>query len=347
MGNLRKQSDRQLQLTSIIVGVAAFISLIWAIGLIGKGIWQLSQPASKTAENSQNIPDFARVPGVATGVFNYGGSTAWASLRLAVDSVIQSERPELQLRYLQPQNEPPGSKPGIGMLLKGKLAFVQSSHPLSPKEHKLAKQQGLKLKQVAVAVDSIAVAVHPKLDLPGLTLPQLQAIYTGKVSNWREVGGADLPITVYSLPPSTGDMVDIFQQKILQDRQFSLNVKFIPTTTQALRQLANNPGGIHYDSTAAIVSQCTIKLLPLGLKRDDLVAPYQKPLVPAADCPQRRNKSNFEALRTAQYPLTHYLYVVFLENEGNKSQIGQAYANFLLTPQGQKLIAKTGFVPLD
>lgn len=345
MGNLRKQSDRKL--TSIVVNVAAFVSLIWSIGLIGKGIWQLSQPDPKAAENSQNIPDFARVPDVATGVFNYGGSTAWASLRLAVDSVIQSERPELQLRYLQPQNEPPGSKPGIRMLLRGQLAFVQSSRPISPKEHELAKQQGLKLKQVPVAVDSIAVAVHPKLDIPGLTLSQLLAIYTGKVSNWREVGGADLPITFYSRPPSTGDMVDIFQQKILQNQQFSSNVKFVPTTTQALRQLANNPGGIYYDSTAAIVSQCTIKLLPLGLKRDNLVTPYQKPLVPAANCPQRRNKSNFEALRTAQYPLTHYLYVVFLENEGDKSQIGQAYANFLLTPQGQKLIAKTGFVPLD
>ena len=345
MGNLREKGNRNL--TSMIVGMAAFISLAWSIGLIGKGIWQLSQPSIQTAENSQNIPDFARVPDVATGVFNYGGSTAWASLRLAVDSVIQSERPELQLRYLQPQNEPPGSKPGIEMLLNGQLAFVQSSHSLSPEEHELAKQQGLKLKQIPVAVDSIAVAVHPKLDIPGLTLSQLQAIYTGKVSNWRELGGVDLPITVYSRPSSTGDMVDVFKLKILQNQRFSSNVEFVPTTTQALRQLANNPGGIYYDSTTAIVSQCTVKLLPLGLKRDELVTPYQKPLIPPANCPKQRNKANFKALRTAQYPLTHYLYVVFLQNEGDKSQVGQAYANFLLTPQGQKLITKTGFVPLD
>ncbi len=95
-----------------------------------------------------------------------------------------------------------------------------------------------------------------------------------------------MSITVYSRPLSTGDTVDIFQQKILENQQFGSNVEFVPTTTQALRQLANNPGGIYYDSTAAIVSQCTIKLLPLGLKRDDLVTPYQKPLVTAADCPQ-------------------------------------------------------------
>jgi phosphate transport system substrate-binding protein len=345
MGNPRAKNYQRL--TLITVGIAAFISLAWSIGLIGRGIWQLSQSSLETTENSQNIPDFARVPNVSTGVFNYGGSTAWASLRLAVDSVIQSERPEIQLRYRQPQNEPPGSRPAIAMLLKGQLAFVQSSYSLSPEEYALAKQQGLKLKQVPVAVDSLAVAVHPKLNVPGLTRSQLQAIYTGRISNWREVGGEDLPITVYSRPPSTGDLVDIFKLKILQNQQFALNVEFVPTTTQALRQLANNPGGIYYDSTAAIISQCSIKLLPLGLAGDDLVAPYQQPLVPASECPKRRNQSNFKALSTAQYPLTHYLYVIFLENKADDARIGQAYANFLLTPQGQKLITKAGFISLD
>jgi phosphate transport system substrate-binding protein len=345
MSNPHKKSYGKL--TLITVGIAAFISLAWSVGLIGKGIWQMSQSTIQPTENDKDIPNFAGVPNVATGVFNYGGSTAWASLRLAVDSIIQSERPELQLRYIQPQNEPPGSRPGIEMLLQGQLAFVQSSRALRPEEYQLAQQKGLKLKQIPVAVDSIAVAVNPKMNIPGLTLSQLQAIYTGRISNWRELGGADLPITVYSRPPSTGDMVDIFQSKILQNQQFGFNVEFVSTTTQALRQLANNPGGIYYDSTAAIISQCTIKLLPLGLEKNQLVAPYRQPLVPPSECPQRRNQSNFKALRTAQYPLTHYLYVVFLENEGNKSQIGQAYANFLLTPQGQKLIAKTGFVPLD
>lgn len=345
MSKLQEKSYGKLIL--ITVGMTAVVSLAWSVGLISRGIWQLFQSKITTTENTRSFPDFAGVPDVATGVFNYGGSTAWATLRLAVDSVIQSERPELRLRYLQPQNEPPGSRPGIQMLLEGQLAFVQSSHALRPEEYLLAQEKGLELKQVPVAVDSIAVAVHPKLNIPGLTLEQLQAIYTGKISNWREVGGIDLPITVYSRPPSTGDLVDIFRLKILQNQQFGLEVKFIATTTQALRQLANNPGGIYYDSTAAIIPQCKIKLIPLGLKRNNLIAPYQQPLVSTSECPKTRNQLNVKAVRTAQYPLTHYLYVVFLENQGKKSQVGQAYANFLLTPQGQQLIAKTGFVALD
>ena len=338
-------SKRKLTLIPLVVLVA--LTLLWSLGLISKGIWQLSQQSSTpTLANGKNIRDFANVPNVATGVFNYGGSTAWAPLRLAIDSVIQSERPELQLRYIQPPNGLPGSSPGIQMLLAGQVAFVQSSHPLSAEEHELARQQGLTLKQVPVAINSIAVAVHPQLNISGLTLEQLEAIYTGKIVNWRELGGADLAITAYSRPPSTGGMVDFFVSEILQNQEFGSNVEFVSTNTQALRQLANNPGGIYYGSAPAIVPQCTVKPLALGSSLDKLVAPYQQPLVSISDCPKRRNKLNIRVLRNAQYPLTHYLYVIFLQDENNELPIGQAYANFLLTTQGQKLIRKTGFIPL-
>ena len=344
----KPNSNSRGKLTLTAVAMAAFVALVWSAGIIGKGIGQLSQKSStQTPTNDNNIPDFAHVPNVATGTFNYGGSTAWAPLRLAVDSVIQSERPELRLRYVQPKDTPPGSSPGIQMLLKGQLAFVQTSQPLRSAQYELAKQRGFNLKQVPVAVDSIAVAVHPQLNIPGLTLSQLQAIYTGQISNWQELGGPDLVITAYSRPPSTGGTVDFFVAKILDNQEFDSNVKFVSTTTQALRQLANNPGGIYYGSAPAIVPQCTVKPLPLGRTQDDLVSPYQNPLVPPSDCPQQRNRLNFKALRTAEYPLTHYLYVVFLQNEEEASNIGQTYANFLLTSQGQKLINKTGFICLD
>ena len=275
---------------SIAVFIMCLGSLAWSFGAIGMGIWQSSRLDSETTQNGLNANNFIRVPNVPAGVFNYGGSTAWAALRLAVDSVIQSERPEIQFRYVQSQDEPPGSSPGIEMLLNGQLAFVQSSNALTPQEYQLAQQRGLKLKQIPVAVDGIAVAVHPNLDLAGLTLKQLQAIYTGEISNWQELGGTDLPITAYSRPTSTGGIVDFFTSKILKNQQFGSNVAFVPTTTQALRRLASDRGGIYYGSAAAIIAQCTVKPLPLADERD-LVAPYQLPLVSASECPHRRNKT--------------------------------------------------------
>ena len=322
--------------------------LSWSVGLIGKGIWQLGWTSgSKSNQTLSKIPDsFAQVPNVATGVFSYGGSTAWAPLRLLVDSAIQVERPELQLRYIQPEAEPPSSRLGIQMLLKGQLTFVQSSHPLLEEEYRQARQLGLRLRQIPVAVGGVAVAVHPSLDIPGLTIDQLRLIYSGKITNWQKVGGPNLQIKPYSRPVSTGGTVEFFQTNILREQELGANVEYVDTTTEALRRLAKDIRGIYYGSAPAILPQCAIKPLPLGQKPGQFIAPYSQPLVPPDRCPRLRNKLSTKAFQTATYPLTHYLYVVIKENGSIEEQVGKAYANFLLTPEGQKLIAKAGFIPL-
>lgn len=324
------------------------VALGWSIGLIGKGIWQLGWKfASHSNQTLSKIPDsFAQVPNVATGVFNYGGSTAWAPLRLLVDSAIQAERPELQLRYIQPETEPPSSRIGIQMLLKGQLAFVQSAYPLREEEYHQAQTVGLRLKQIPVAVSGIVIAVHPSLNLPGLTIDQLRLIYSGQITNWQEVGGSKGQIKPYSRPLSTGGTVEFFQTQILQEQKLGANVKYFDTTTEALRRLAEDFQGIYYGSASAILPQCSIKPLPVGQQPDRFIAPYHKPLVSSEQCPNLRNRINTKAFQTATYPLTHYLYVVIKENGDIEEQVGQAYANFLLTPEGQRLIAKAGFIPL-
>lgn len=120
----------------------------------------------------------------------------------------------------------------------------------------------------------------------------------------------------------------------------------VPTTTQALRKIADNPGGIYYASAPEVVPQCTIKSLPLGRKPDELIPPYQEPFVPLSQCPSVRNRLNIQAFQTAQYPITRNLYVVVKQNDQIDEQAGEIYANFLLTPQGQELIAQTGFVKI-
>ena len=90
--------------------------------------------------------------------------------------------------------------------------------------------------------------------------------------------------------------------------------------------------------------QCTIKPLPLGRKPGELVPPYQEPFVPLSKCPGLRNKLNIEAFQAGQYPLTRNLFVVVKQNSQIDEQAGVAYANFLLTGQGQELITQAGFV---
>lgn len=292
----------------------------------------------------RNVDNFASVQNVPSGIFNYGGSTSWAPIRLAIDPAIQAARPEFRLRYVEPINEPPSSGNGIRMLLDGRLAFAQSSRPLLDQEYNQASQRGFGLKQIPVAIDGLAIAVNPNLNIPGLTIDELKSIYTGQITNWKQLGGPDITIKPYSRPTSDGGTVELFVQDILGGQSFGLNVEFVSTTTQALQKLAGSPGGIYYASAPEVVPQCTIKPLPLGSKPGQLVPPYQQPFVPPSQCPRLRNQLNIKAFQAGQYPITRNLFVVVKQNGQIDEQAGEAYANFLLIEQGQELISQAGFV---
>jgi phosphate transport system substrate-binding protein len=331
-------------------GLVVF-ALFWAMSLIGGGVlWFIQQRISDRPLNlsppKSRLQDFAKVQNVPTGLFAYGGSAAWASIRLIADSAIQAERLEFQLRYVQPRTEPVGSSTGISMLLRGRLVFAQTARPILPAESDQAQKQGFQLKQTPVAIDGIAVAVHPSLNLSGLTIDQLRAIYTGEITNWRDLGGADLEIRPYSSPVSAGGTVEFFLEDILKGQTFSDRVQYIDTPTEALRSLAGTPGGIYFSSAAVVVPQCSVKPLPLGKTTRDLVPPYAGTLVNEQDCPMQRNQLNVSALRSGQYPLSRFLYVVVKQNGQLEQQAGEAYTNFLLTKHGQGLIEQAGLVPI-
>jgi phosphate transport system substrate-binding protein len=346
----QQQTKRDFSLESLSAIALIALGSIWAVGLVGKGLWRTPQKTSTQSTQFQQ-PDttieaksFAQVQDLPSGLFNYGGSTAWAPIRLVVDPAIQASRPELQLRYVEPTSEPPGSAIGIQMLIDGRLTFAQTSQPLTDTHFRQAEQRGFLLEQIPVAIDGIAVAVNPKLNIVSLTLSQLQAIYTGEITNWTEVGGPNLEMVPYSRPANVGGDVDFFVREVLQNRKFGTQVRFSPTTTEALRQLANTPGGIYFASAPLIVSQCEVKPVALGDQQDEFIFPYRQPLVPSSSCPGQRNSLNLEAIRTGQYPLTYYLYVTIKQNGRIEEQAGQAYANLLLTERGQQLITEAGFV---
>ncbi|AFZ29343.1 phosphate ABC transporter substrate-binding protein, PhoT family [Gloeocapsa sp. PCC 7428] len=339
------------------------LAFLITIGIVGGGLWWLTNRGinlgivtdsqSEDTDPDANAPpllstesssNFATVQDVPNGLFNYGGSTTWAPIRLAVDSAIQAARPEFRLRYVDPTGETPGSASGIRMLIDGRIAFAQSSRPLLDQEIARAQQRGFGLSQIPVAIDGLAIAVNPNLDLPGLTIEQVRAIYTGKIANWNQLGGPNLSIVPLSRQMSDGGTVEFFVQDILANQSLGSNVEFVADTTQALRRLAVTPGGIYYASAPEVVPQCTVKSLPIGRASGKFVPPYQEPFVPLSQCPRLRNRLNLEAFQTGDYPITRNLFVVVKQNGQTDEQAGNAYANFLLTGQGQELIEQTGFV---
>jgi phosphate transport system substrate-binding protein len=336
------------------------LSILITVGLIAGGFWWFSRKSGlelntinsgntntpQAAPGKPSSGTFSLVKDVPTGLFNYGGSTSWAPIRLVVDSAIQAARPEFRLRYVEPSNASPGTGTGIKSLIDSQLAFAQSSRPLLDQELSRAQQRGFTLKQIPVAIDGLAVAVNANLNIPGLTVEQLKSIYTGKTNNWSQVGGPNIPIKPYSRRIADGGTVELFVQDILGGQAFSSNVEFISTTTQALQKLAGNPGSIYYASAPEVIPQCSIKTLALGRTQGQFIAPYQEPSVLPSECPGKRNKLNIEAFQSGKYPITRNLFVVVKQNGQIEQQAGVAYANLLLTEQGQELITQAGFVKI-
>lgn len=306
--------------------------------------FSVSNPNRRSSAEKSNSSNFASVQNVPSGLFNYGGSTSWATIRAIADPKIETSHPEFRLRYVEPTSVAPGTSSGIRMLIEGTITFAQSSRPLLDHELSRAVVRGFSLKQIPIAIDGLAIASHPDLNISGLTLDQVKAIYLGKITNWKQVGGPDLPIKPYSRPVNDGGTVELFVQDILAGQPFGANVEFVATTTQALQKLADNKGGIYYASAPEVVPQCTIKPLPLGRQPGKFIPPYREPFIKQSQCPSQRNQLNIQAFQTGQYPITRNLFVVVKQNGQVEQQAGEAYANLLLTEQGQVLIDSAGFV---
>ncbi|MGB3655112.1 MAG: substrate-binding domain-containing protein [Rivularia sp. (in: cyanobacteria)] len=331
------------------------LALLITLGLVGGVYWWLARSydikvGSISRNQSQQMQSanetFTSVQKIPSGLFSYGGSSTWAPIRKEADSAIETALPKFKLRYTNPITGAPGSGTGIEMLLNNQLAFSQSSRPVKDKEYQQAQQRGFKLEEIPVAIDGIAIAVNNNLNIPGLTLAQIKDIYTGKITNWQQVGGENLAIVPYS-KISEGGTVEFFVDNVLAKEDFGKNVQKIDTTTEGLRKVAQNPGGIYYASAPEVVGQCVIKPLPIGRTPSQLVTPYKQPYVQPTDCPQKRNQLNIDAFKSDKYPMTRRLFVVVKKNGQIDELAGIAYAKLLLTDEGQNLISQAGFVRIN
>lgn len=340
------------------------LSLLITLGLVGSGLWVVNQSqidVSKifnflTHKNSHSAArpnysmkglskgsTFTSVQNIPVGRFGYGGSSTWAPIRRDVDAVIKKELPQFKIIYTDPVGYAPSSGTGIKMLLRNQLSFSQSSRSLKDSEYLQAQVRGLKLKEIPVAVDGIAIAVNPDLKIPGLTLPQIKDIYTGKITNWQDFGGPNLEIIPYSRP-NEGGTVEFFIHNVVQNEKFGPKIQVVNTTTEGLRKVSRNKGGIYYASAPEVVGQCSIKPLPVGKTSKQMISPYKKPYIPPSECPQKRNQLNTIAFSEAKYPITRRLFVIVKQNGQIDQEAGETYAKLLLTAQGQELIKKAEFV---
>ena len=222
-----------------------------------------------------------------------------------------------------------GSGTGIAALLSNTCEIAELSRELKSEEIEMAKQKGFQPKQIVVALDGLAVVVHPANPLSQLTMDQLAAIFSGSVSNWKDFGGSDLPIVVLSREVNSGTHV-YFKEHVLRRNQKDSQVEFAPTalmlpSSQALAdEVAQNPGAIGYFGMGYISAK--EKALAIAKDAD---SPYIEPTI--------------ENVVSNAYPISRPLLMV---TRGEPKGLVARFLDFVLSPEGQQIVVKIDFVPV-
>lgn len=222
-----------------------------------------------------------------------------------------------------------GSGTGIAALLSNTCDIAELSRELKPEEIEMARQKGFEPKQITVALDGLAVVVHPANPLSRLTLDQLAAIFSGSVSNWQEVGGSDLPIVILSREVNSGTHV-YFKEHVLRrgrkDSQveFAANALMLSSSQAIADEVAQNPGAIGYFGMGYISAK--ERALAIALNAD---SPYIQPTI--------------ANVISQAYPISRPLLMV---THGQPSGLVARFLDFVLSAAGQKIVVKIDFVPV-
>lgn len=223
-----------------------------------------------------------------------------------------------------------GSGVGISALLDGTTDIAMSSRTVKFMEKIKLRQGGKKLCEAVVAYDALAVVVNPANPVTNLTRQQLEDIFRGKITNWRQVKdpvtgrrGDDLKIIVYSRETSSGTY-EFFKTSVLKEKNYMAGVLSMPATGAVIQSVSQTRGAIGYVGMAYVSKE--VKALKVSYDNKNFVYP------------------SMETGRNHTYPIIRELYYYYT---ADKQRVVSPFIKYLLSPAGQKIVMKSGYVPVN
>jgi phosphate transport system substrate-binding protein len=216
-----------------------------------------------------------------------------------------------------------GSGTGIAALINGGTDICDASRPMKDSEKVQVKaRHGKDVTEIPVALDGVAIYVHQSSPVQSLTPAQLKGIYTGRITNWRDVGGKDGTIVPYSRENNSGTYV-FFKEHVLSNEDFAREIQTLPGTAAVVNAVSKDPASIGYGGAA--YSQ-GIREVPI--RRDDT----SEPVAPS-----------LQTVQSGQYPLSRNL---FFYTTGEPAGDVKTFIDWVLGPEGQKICAEVGYYPI-
>lgn len=216
-----------------------------------------------------------------------------------------------------------GSGVGLSAIMSGTTDIAQSSRSMKMDEKLKMQEAGKAFKEVIIAYDALAVIVHPSNKVSQLTREQLEGIFTGKITNWKEVGGADLKIIVYSRETSSGTY-EFFKEHVLNKKNYAPTALLMAATGAIVQSVSQTQGAIGYVGLAYI--EKSVKPLKVSYdKGKTFVAP------------------SLENAKSKSYPVTRPLYYYYLTK--SEKQV-KPFVDYILSAEGQQTVVSEGYVPV-
>ncbi len=255
------------------------------------------------------------------------GSDTIVNLALAWAEKYQEIHPEVRISVTGG-----GSGTGIAALLNGTVDIANASRQISPEEKQAAEARGLRPFEFVVARDAIAVLVNPANPISRLTLQQVSDIYSGKIENWKEIGGYDRPIVRLSRETNSGTHVYFLEHVIrLGDKKnktlFSMDTLLLPSSEGIIAELRDNPNAIGYDGLGYVPTDGTVKVIAIARNEH---GPYVLPTI--------------ESVNNKAYPIARDLYMY---TAGEPTGVVKEYLTWIMySTEAQEIVGKLGFVPM-
>lgn len=223
-----------------------------------------------------------------------------------------------------------GTGTGIAALINGTVDIANASRAMKESEIEDARANGIDPQEFTVAIDALAVIVNQANPVDQLTIDQLADIYTGRVTNWQEVGGNNAPIILVSRETNSGTHVYFLEEVIRKGDSantdvFAPQTLLMPSSVGITSEVQRNPNAIGYDGLG-YTDPAHEKLIAVARDAD---SPYVAPSVAAG--------------ADGTYPIARALYMYTA-----RAPVGDIadYLAWVRGAEGQAIVADLGFVPL-
>jgi phosphate transport system substrate-binding protein len=219
-----------------------------------------------------------------------------------------------------------GGGTGVGMaaLIDGTTDIAMASRDLKTEEKLKFAESKKEIEQVIIAYDALAVIVNPANKVTKLTREQLEKIFIGEITNWKEVGGADEKIVAYSRESSSGTY-EFFKEQVMDKKNYATNILSLPATGAIVQAVGQTKGAIGYVGLAYE----TKEVAQIAVSYDQGKT-FIGPSVASA--------------KDKTYPISRPLFYMFDKKNAEKVKVIVDYA---LSEAGQKTVLEIGYVPLN